>query len=147
MYCQYYWAKWTRQSWLRETRENSRLPWLQYSSNQTPWHDIHKYLLFSLNPCQHSDGQPWSCWFCVGGFYLFIWDLGRCFAALRALFGFTSRWQRNCSSFSLPWEQSKALIQVRKAISTAPLLRRPFAVSVLLQHSKVVCYSGHIFPT
>ena len=103
-----------------------------------PWHDFHKYLLFSLNPCQHFDGQSWSCWFCLGGFYLFIWDLGRCFAALRALFGFTSRWQRNCSSFSLPWEQSKALIQVRKAISTTPLLRRPFAahISVVLRWNR-----------
>ena len=84
------------------------------------------------------DGQSWYCWFCVGGFYLFIWDLGRCFAALRALFGFTSRWQRNCSSFSLPWEQSKALIQVRKAISTAPLVRRPFAahISVVLRWNR-----------
>ena len=108
------------------------------ATNQTPWHDCHKYLLFSLSPCQHFDGQSWSCWFCLGGFSLFIWDLGRCFAALRALFGSTSRWQRNFSSFSLPWEQSKALIQVRKAISTAPLVRRPFAahISVVLRWNR-----------
>ena len=132
-------TKWTRQLWLRE----NNLVSLAVRDSNIPL--IRRRDMTSINiycsvwtHVSIFDGQSWYCWFCVGGFYLFIWDLGRCFAALRALFGFTSRWQRNCSSFSLPWEQSKALIQVRKAISTAPLLRRPFAahISVVLRWNR-----------
>ena len=70
------------------------------------------------------------CLFEISGVVLQLY--GRCLVSC------TSRWQRNCSSFSLPWEQSKALIQVRKAISTAPLVRRPFAahISVVLRWNR-----------